>query len=641
MDLEVKVSVCASRTDRFSHWSLSVENGAGLRIVDVQCPFVVVPAEGAVVLPAGHGGHLLTDKALQQLPPDVPQRWRFVPENGNSPHYPGRVFAQFLAWYHQNVGLYLACQDVDGNVKLLQPLSRCPGIRLGIAHVGDWPEQGARVLEYEVVLGSFAGDWYDAAGIYRDWSLSQKWGTPLTRRTDVPQWLLDSPPHITIRLQGYVDAGPTPAIQEFLPYEKCLPLLDAVSHRVDAPLVAVLMSWERGGPWVYPDCFPPVGGEDSLCRFIAQARQRGWQVGSFCNGTRWVMGHRFNGYDGSEYFQRHGGQQSVCRCHDGAMWAEGWDAGWRPSYICCMAQELTCEIATGFVQRLIDWGMESIQFFDQNCNAATFPCFASDHGHPPVPGKWMAAAMEALISEFGAAAKRASANGVIQSTECPCNEYCLPLFQQSDIRPSPPSCGEIDFIPLYHYLFHECTIMHGMMSIGPEPYSLEIRNAWNGVLGQVPGAVMTGDGSLLNRETFNWAEWHPKIGNNDDALAMIRSVTALRRGPGRDLLVFGQMQRPAQLEEVELISWEWEGKRYDVPAVFHSAWTTPDGRHGVVLANWTNKPQIVSIVDARLGPRTDTWTIGLGPASDESVSNTMRHQVEVPALGCALVTTPV
>ncbi|MBI3920434.1 MAG: hypothetical protein HY318_03360, partial [Armatimonadetes bacterium] len=177
MDLDVKLTVRASKQERFSRWSCSVRNGAGVQIVDVQFPYIIVPTEGAVVLPAGHAGHLIHGEALRNLPPDEPRRWQLIPENGNSPHYPGRVFAQFLAAYNDRAGVYLACEDTEGNVKLIHAVRREPGVRLGIAHVGDWPAKGERALEYEVVLGSFTGDWYDAADLYRDWSLQQKWAT--------------------------------------------------------------------------------------------------------------------------------------------------------------------------------------------------------------------------------------------------------------------------------------------------------------------------------------------------------------------------------------------------------------------------------------------------------------------------------
>jgi len=639
LDLDVTVTVRTAPDDRFSRWTCTVRNGVGLRLVDVQFPMVVVPATGAIALPAGHGGHLLTGDALTSLPVDDPRGWQLIPENGNSPQYPGRFFAQFMAWMGEAGGVYLACDDTAGHIKVLRPVRRGPGVRLGLAHIGDWPEPGQRTLEYAVLLGSFLGDWHDAAELYRDWALRQHWATPLTRRTDVPAWLLDSPPHITIRLQGYLDDGLAPPVGEFLPYEKCIPLLQGVADRVQAPLVAVLMSWERGGPWVYPDCFPPVGGDESLTRFCRLARERGWHVGSFCNGTRWVTKHLFNGYDGTAYYHERGGERCVCRRHDGDVWQETWDRSWRPSYTTCMAQDLTRADATAFVRRLIGWGMESIQFFDQNCNAATFPCYASEHGHPPVPGRWMADAMAGMIAAFRQAAAEAGEKAVVQSTECPCNELCLPLFQQSDVRGSPPGCGQTDFIPIYHYLYHECTILHGMMNIGPEPYSLPSRNAWNGVWGQIPGAVLTGDGTLLNRETFNWAEWQPPVGSDADALEMIRTVTALRRGPGRDFLVYGRMQRPPDLQ-TQTVGWEYHGQQRHLPAVAQAAWQAPDGRYGLVLANWTAQEQSVTVTDPHLAGSCVIHAGGSQAPVPYERHRGDRHALRLPPLSCVLVAPP-
>ncbi len=521
MDLDVTCTVSAARADPLSRWGLTVRNGAGIRIVDVQYPFVVcrydlggVRGRETIVLPRDFGS-LVRAPTFEKLGPDSPYAWQFTWRNGSFNHYPGGWFAQFLAYYNDRAGIYLATEDTEGCVKRFQCLHREPGFRMGVAHVGDWPEHGERTLEYDTVLGGFAGDWYDAADRYRGWSLRQKWGVPLVRRTDVPAWLLDSPVHVTIRPQGVLDAGPVFPVEEFLPYEKCIPLLQGIADRVGAPLVAVIMGWERAGSWVYPDCFPPVGGDESVSSFTRGCRAKGWHVGSFCNGTRWVVGHSWNGYDGRPYFREHHGERSVSREADGRFWHETWDAGWRPSIIQCMATDMTRRIAVDFVERLLAWGLESIQFFDQNCGAATFPCFAEDHGHPPVPGRWMARAMEESVTGFRRAAERAGEPGAIQSVEMCCNEYNLQLFQQSDSRVRPPGhqVAPGDVIPLYQFLFHECIVMHGMMSPGPEPYHVQIANAANGVMGEIPGGVLTGSGTLLDKDTYNWAPWEPRRGD--------------------------------------------------------------------------------------------------------------------------------
>ena len=641
MDLAVIATVRGSSTEPGTRWSISLENNAGLKIVDIQYPFVVVSYElhGSLLSPY-YAGRLLQNPAPETLGPDAASAWQFSPENGDSAHYPGGMFAQFLAFYTERAGLYLSCEDAAANVKILKTLHRPPGLRLGIAHVGDWPLRGKRTLEYDIVLRSFSGDWHAAADLYRDWTLKQHWATPLHRRLDVPAWLLDSPAYITLRLQGELDIGPVFPIHEFLPYEKAIPLLSRLARRLDAPLVAVLMAWERGGPWVYPDCFPPVGGDQSMKRFVAMARQRGWHAGSFCNGTRWVTQHHWNDYDGRDYYRKNGGASSVCRTARGAEWQEIWDKSWRPSYAGCLGTRKTRQLASAFVKRLIDWGMESIQFFDQNMGGATFPCFSADHEHPAVPGKWMAAKMQQVVADFRRSARTAGASQVIHSTEAPCNETCLPLFQQTDVRVIPPGhVSNYDFLPLYHYIYHECITLQGGMGMGPEPHHLPTRNACNAVLGEIPGAVMVGDGTLLNKDTGNWAPWKPHIGSNDEALAMMRTVLSLRRGPGRDFLTLGRMLRPSAIDGVETLTWESNGRMNRIPAVFHGAWQAPDGRPGLVLANWTNKPRRVEVADARLGRHPVLSTAGarLTVKNLALRRSGARTDISVPPMGCVLL----
>ena len=630
LDVDVTLEVRATPRDRLSRWSIRVRNGAGIAIVSLQFPFVVAASNGGgtLLLPENFG-HLRTGAALDQQPTDDPAHWRDMYF-----HYPGFMFAQFLAWYGTQGGVYVACEDTAANVKILKALKRGTGMRLGIAHVGDWPTNGERTLEYDVVLGSFQGDWYDAADLYRDWTLRQAWATPLLKRADVPAWLLDSPVYITVRPQGYMDHEAM-AIEAFLPYEKCLPALDQIAQKVEAPLAVILMAWERGGPWVYPDCFPPAGGDDAMRRFGELVRARGWHTGSFCNGTRWVLS-RSDGYDGRAFYEQNHGEQTVCRNCDGSLDRENW--GWRDGYRCCMGQSETRRIATEFVSHLLSWGMESVQFFDQNCNASTLPCFATEHGHPPVPGKWMAAAMTDTIRGFQQAAREAGQAGVIQSTENPCNDYCLPLFQQCDVRIcAPTSSGPADFVPIFHYLFHECIVIQGMMSVGPEPYSLPIRTALNGVLGEIPGAVLTGDGTLLNRDTVNWAPWSPKVGSNEDALEMLRVVTAMRRGSGRDFVVLGRMQHPANVSEVPSVEWKEKGRDHRVPAVVSAAWQAPDGRHAVVLANWTNELRSVTVSESRLGQSATVCVWARETSSSSANSASSSYSIMLPPLSCALL----
>ncbi len=654
LNLAATVTVRMADNEPLSHWSISIRNHTNLLITDIQFPFIVVPYHlggrtgSEALLEPITTGKIWEAPKPEDLEPDSPHAWQFRPENFDTHHYPGLVFAQFLAYYNDRAGIYLSCQDNSGAIKLIKPVhNRAGGIRLGIAHAGDWPVNGERDLGYDVVLQAFQGDWYDAADLYRQWSLQQPWAaTPLHKRTDVPDWLLDSPPHIIVRIQGQLDAGPTEPNKEFLPYAKLIPLLEKVSKRIDTPLVAVVMSWERPGPWIYPDCFPPVGGDESLREFTELARARGWHVGSYCNGTRWVTGHFWSGYDGGKFFADQQGEKTVCRTHDQQAWNENWDRTWRPSYACCLGVERTKEVAEKFVRRLMSDGLDWIQFLDQNAGCSTFPCYATEHGHPPAPGKWMNAGMQSMLDDFRRfAAEQADQSrgkrSIVFSVESPPNELFMPNFQVCDQRIAPP--GHVDFgslfFPLYSFLYHEFIVMQGGFGVAPAPYHLQIRSAYNLVMGEIPGAILTGDGSLLNRGESDawWSPWSPAAGNNEDSLDMLRCTAALRRGKGRDYVVFGRMQRPAIVEGIKVVQWVNDDRVHKIPAVFHSAWHSPQGRFGVVLANWTRQPQEVTMSDARLSTRL------IEILSSREVSTLDRNidagalSLTLPALSCMLV----
>jgi hypothetical protein len=413
---------------------------------------------------------LLRRPKPEQLEPDYPSTWQFIDDRWHFVHYPGTTFAQFLAYYNDQAGVYVGCHDDSGQVKNIKPVHYQDDIRLGISHVVGWDELGEHELGYEVALGIFTGDWHDAADIYKTWYETRADDVRLSQRQDVPSWLLDSPLHVVLRTQGQIDPGPAAPNPEFIPYENSLPLLENLSDKVDAPLVPIIMSWENPGPWVYPESFPVAGGDDSLRSFTEAARSRGWHVGTYCNGTQWVTGHKWTGYDGRDYYQTHEGDSAVCRLPEGAPWQNSWDRHWRISYTCCMAVPRTQDIAAEYVRHLLDLGLDWIQFLDQNCGASAFPCYAEEHGHPPAPGGWMSDALAELLARLEGLAATADRETVFSVESAP-NDHFRHHFPICDIRPD----VEVDsryaphgsFVPLYQYLFHEYILSQAAFALMP------------------------------------------------------------------------------------------------------------------------------------------------------------------------------
>jgi hypothetical protein len=183
-------------------------------------------------------------------------------------------------------------------------------------------------------------------------------------------------------------------------------------------------------------------------------------------------------------------------------------------------------------------------------------------------------------------------------------------------------------------------LIQGGFGYGPEPYHLPIRNAYNLVIGEIPGAVMKGDGRLLNKDTGNWAPWEPQVGSNEDALQILKAAITLRRGKGKDFLVYGRMLRPAKVQKIKIIQWQEGDNEHQIPAVFHAAWQAPDGRIGVVLANWTNEIQEVLITDERLGDGV-LASVSADDLETSTLSNVNgKFMITLPKLSFVLLSSP-
>lgn len=652
--LGITVLIQTDKDDRFLRLNLGVKGNQGLRITDIVFPVMVfkynfggtVESE-SIIFPFGPG-KLYSGVKEEHLLPDSSRVWNLIPEMWAHFHYPGDIMAQFLAHYDDSIGIFISCDDEKGYMKRIQPLHRGQGVHLGFSHIGDWPERGDRMLEYSVKVSSFTGDWYDAAEIYRDWTEGREWtNTPLSKRKDIPAWLMDSPPAFIVRLQGLLDDGPAQQIEEFLPYTKIISLLEPISRYLESPVVPMIMTWENPGPWVYPECLPPVGGAASLEEFCGEAAKRNWHIGSFCNGTRWVTKHWWTGYDGEQFFEENGGKEVVCRLPDNSMWKDNWDFTWRESFTCCLGVEKTKTMAIDFIKELIRLGLDWIQFLDQNNGCAAFPCFSKDHGHPPIPGRWMITEMIDLLTRMRALAEETlidtgGKRRLVYSVERPVNELLIPYLPLCDIRVVPP--GHVfgwamfdGFVPLYHFLYHPYILIQGGFGTAPEPYHLQIRNTYNLVIGEVPGAVLQGDGKLLAKDTVNWARWEPDVGSNDDALFNIKAGLSLRKGLGKDFLVFGKMLSPAEVRGIGMVEWQYGRKNNRIPAVFHSSWRAPDGRSAVILGNWTDTPVSATLRDPRLG--SEVCVVSSAEFIEEKHVRISGDEVSlaIPALGFVLV----
>src|SRR5205809_8058454 len=73
------------------------------------------------------------------------------------------------------------------------------------------------------------------------------------------------------------------------------------------------------------------------------------------------------------------------------------------------------------------------------------------------------------------------------------------------------------------------------------------------------------------------------------------TAIALRRGVGRDFLVFGNLLRPLVVQDIEPVHWRCEQQVMSMPAVLYAHWQAADRRTAVALANWTEEERVIRL----------------------------------------------
>jgi hypothetical protein len=224
---------------------------------------------------------------------------------------------------------------------------------------------------------------------------------------------------------------------------------------------------------------------------------------------------------------------------------------------------------------------------------------------------------------------------VAWAVEGACAEPCLPAFASCDIRPDPRA----GFVPLFHYLYHDRILTQSIFAPAPNPHFLPIKAARAFVLGDLLGCCLGAGGRLQNWEPppgQPWMEWDRPAGDQAASYALFREALALRRGVGRDFLVFGRLLRPLPLSGVETVAWTHGGQANEIASLEHATWQAPDGRIAVALANWTDRPRAAALDLGALGDRPRALHVG---ADGGTVALPAGRRVELlaPPHSCALL----
>ncbi len=488
-----------------------------------------------------------------------------------------------MAYYTSSAGLYIACEDPTGLPKLIAPLVEQNGVTMGIGHYPGTRDSGMTKMPYDVVLGTFRGDWYAAAEIYRDWAEKQPFcSRKLSERTNYPKWLLNPVVGVAFPMRGQGDWDPPAAVNpEYTPATNALPYLDKLAKAFDSPLMPIVFNWEKAGPWVQPEAFPPVGGDAAMRAFMKKAKAKGWHPVLYGDGINWVVAQRNTGYNGMPYFKLHGGEASIAQPWWGPV---GPSVGWRSLYNTCVATDSGRKMILNMTRGMAELGPDAIQQFDQGVGAVA--CYATNHGHPPVPGPWMTADFKSLLKQDNKVARSLNPLMAVSAEGAPPEVY----LQDFDFWDARTGGGGEMMCPLYSFLYHEYLNGHSGFynnSVNDEALRASVARAL--VAGYFLNFTLRDKGQI----EYDWDKiWDRAIPDQQAILDWAKRANKFRNGIAHDYLVFGRMLKPWKVTNVAGRDFGY-GKE---PLTQSATWKGPDGRIGVVLANYSNSkisPQVV------------------------------------------------
>ena len=431
--LSAKVFVHADES-AFVTWICEVENPTGYVMEWVGLPGLVVPdnlkgngGDFSLFWPVGEGC-IVEDVSVRNRFEWLAYQEITSQSGGFNGVYPGSASMQFMAYYNEAGGLYIGAEDAESNLKTLEYASYHGGIRLETRVFTNGAIDKYQ-MPYGVKTGIFAGNWQDAAEIYRNWLESTEGVLPekICENNELPEWYGDSPVVAIYPIRGTKDTGDmTPNM--YYPYKNALPYVERYGKAFHSRMMALPMHWEGTAPWAPPYVWPPYGGEEMFCEFANLLHEKNHLLGVYCSGIGWTKHSYLNELDLSDRYD----EKLICRTPEGEIkLSKVIVAPIRDGYDMCPESDKVAEIVQAEIEAMYGAGCDYTQYFDQNLGGNSCMCYAKDHGHPHAPGKWQTDAMKRI---FQKATEHVDSKKMLIGCEAAAAESFMKYLPFNDLR---------------------------------------------------------------------------------------------------------------------------------------------------------------------------------------------------------------
>ena len=378
--------------DGMSYWHITYRLPDGWHVKSITCPVVTglfIPGDAApgesVVFPCLGEGYLFENPfpVIDGIPVKSgtgPERLK--PGLGKiSGISPGYASQQMMLYYNDTTGLYMATHDGEGNVKSFFVGEDDNIIGTPVMSISHMPQRGEGI-NYETVLGVFAGDWYDGADIYKKWARTQEWSAVLMKDRQQPDWMRKG--FAVFQMGNYG----LPELELWHSLDEIAEFVNQVSEKAGVPMAGLVFNFEGKGGWTGPiGMFPPREGNEAFANAMKKMADAGNLGFVFIPYGMWYaeipFSEHFNSMD--ELYEQ-ASHYAVRNKYDDVRLNSFGGYTWRFANLCPAGDGLF-DLTMDIVNKLADLGCKIIQIDNWPLGGPN-ECYSDKHGHPKGVGRW-------------------------------------------------------------------------------------------------------------------------------------------------------------------------------------------------------------------------------------------------------------
>lgn len=464
-------------------------------------------------------------------------------------------------------GLYWAFYDGEGyHKRVVYDNTRRGEIEFKMEHMPEnclTPGVGY-TSTYPVALATYQGDWWDAARMYREWALQQKWAAagPVKHRPDVASWVKDA----DIWVRG--DARRYSA-------ELAESYTDNLQNALGVDTIGVqFYGWyiaDGEANWFAPLGWPMVEGYPEM---LLRARERGHHHTPYVNSLQ--VDFESPGIEAAA-------RSAIALGVDGSplRWTDEGE-----KFVMCAATETWKDILVRACVQLVRDGNASGIYLDQLGGHCGRPCYDPDHGHPVGGGSYATDGLRQICRAILDATREhfpgAALSGEVQHET---------LIDVTDHRLCHYNYWP-GWVNLWPAVYGDYMVNYGRtISLAQTPRTDGTEREPIEFFGPCGNTLVAGMAFGRIWPTNNEANMIDSPGN-EDKRAYLQECVDLRRA-AREYLEFGYLQRPVRMltEIPDVPILDPKDRPSSIKAVLDSAWISEEGSLAFVFTNVSAQPQ--------------------------------------------------